>query len=434
MPRLYTRRRFLKTSSLTVGAAWSAGAPALLRGKSPNEKLGIAVIGAGNRGKQNLLAMRGERIVALCDADERQVADTRKWIPWAKFYTDFRRLFDRKDIDAVLISTPDHTHAPATMIALDAGKHVYCEKPLAHSVYETRKVTEKAAKTNVATQMGIQMHQSGTYRNVVEQIRAGAIGRVTEVHVWRSGGYAPGDRPKKSPPVPKGLHYDQWLGPAPYRPYHPAYLPRKWRGWWDFGEGLLGDFGCHLMDLPYWALELGHVGRIEAEGPPVHPESTPRWMIVRYDYPERDGRPPVRLIWHNGRKLRLPFAGEPFADWEMGIVFVGEKGRLAADYNRYIMLDKEGAEGTHKPHAFLPDAVRHHHEWIECCKTGRKPSASFDYAGPLTEAVLLGNIAYRLGKPIAWDAEKLEVPNEPRAKELIRPPYRDGWTLGRVLE
>ncbi len=423
-----TRRSFLRGTALAAAGACTVGRPALLKGASPNEKLGIAVVGAANRGKANLFAMRGERIVALCDADERQAADTRKWLPWADFTVDFRRLLDRKDVDAVLISTPDHTHAVITMMALDAGKHVYCEKPLTHSVYEARQIAAKAATTRVATQMGIQMHVAGTYRRVVEDLRKGVIGPVTEVVVWRRGGYAPGDRPKASPPVPPGLHYDLWLGPAPRRPYHPAYLPKKWRGWWDFGGGMLGDFGCHLIDLPYWALELDHPRRIEAEGPPVHPESTPRRMIVRYDFPARNDSPPVRLTWINGPKRIGPFPKGPYSDWKMGVLFIGQKGRLLADYNRYVVLGKEGSEPQQRSKAFL-DPVRHHHDWIACCKTGRKPSAGFDYAGPLTETVLLGNVAYRLGKPIVWDAENLKATNEPEATELIRPESRKGWTL-----
>ncbi|MBN1347219.1 MAG: Gfo/Idh/MocA family oxidoreductase [Phycisphaerae bacterium] len=432
MSHKQTRRAFIRRSALALTGTWAAGAPALAEGgprKSPNERLGIGVIGLGGRGTANLMALRGEHIVAACDADERQAAGPRRWIPKAQFYTDFRRMFDRKDIDAVMISTPDHTHAPATMMALKAGKHVYCEKPLTHSIYEARKLTEQAAKTKCVTQMGIQMHASTTYARVVELIRAGAIGDVTDVHVWHRSGYAPGDRPKDTPAVPEGLHYDEWLGPAPYRPYNPAYLPGSWRGWWDFGSGLLGDFGCHLMDLPHWALGLRHVRKVSAEGPPVHPESTPKWLIVRYEYPAPPGKPPVKLTWYNGGKHKDALGKEEFIDWELGILFVGTKGRIAADYNRYILFPNGGSEGQKRSQTFLPDAIRHPRDWVEACKTGGKTACGFDYSGPLTETVLLGNVAYRAGKPIEWDAANLKITNEPDAMRFIKRPYRKGWTL-----
>jgi predicted dehydrogenase len=422
-----TRRTFLQQSALTA-----VGAPALVRAnstRSANEKLGIGVIGVGGRGKANLLGVRGERIVALCDVDESQAVEPRKWLPKAKFCTDFRHLFDRKDIDAVVISTPDHTHAPAAMMALKAGKHVYCEKPLTHSVYEIRKLMEQATRTRCVTQMGIQNHACATYRRVVELIQAGAIGDVAEVHVWHRGGYAPGDRPKDTPPVPEQLHYDEWLGPAPYRPYHPTYLPGKWRGWWDFGGGLLGDFGCHLMDLAHSALGLRHVSRVRAEGPDVHPESTPAWLTVRYEYPARADKPPVKLTWCNGRAPQGVAPKEVFSDWKMGILFIGKKGRMAADYTRHVRLPPGESSGSEPLRTFPADPVAHYRKWIEACKTGRTTTCGFDYAGPLTETVLLGNVAYRAGRPIEWDTENLKITNEPEAMKFIRREYRKGWTL-----
>ncbi len=432
MARSRTRREFLKRSGVAAAGLWAGCVPALGAGRSagsPNEKLGIAVVGVAGRGKANLLAVRSQRIVALCDVDERLAAEPRKWIPKAKFYTDFRRVFDQKDVDAVVVSTPDHTHAPATAMALRAGKHVYCEKPLTHSVYEARQVTELAAKQKCATQMGIQIHAGKNYRRVVELIRAGTIGPVTEVHVWCNGGYAPGDRPKGRPPVPAGLHYDAWLGPAPHRPYHPDYLPGKWRGWWDFGSGRLGDMACHVMDLAHWALDLRHVRAVQAEGPPVHPESTPAWLIVRYEYPARKGKPPVTLTWYNGHKRPAAVAKGRFSGWKTGVLFVGKDGRLLADYDRHVVMPEEKHAAVKRESLAVVSLMGHHSDWIRACKTGRKAACSFEYAGPLTETVLLGNVAYRSGKRIAWDAKTLRIASAPEAMKYLRREYRKGWAL-----
>jgi predicted dehydrogenase len=422
-----TRRRFLRQSALAV---W--GVPALATSRasgSPNEKLALGVIGVGGRGLANLLTARGERVVALCDVDESKAVEPRKWLPKATFYTDFRRLFDRKDIDAVVVSTPDHTHASAAMLALKAGKHVYCEKPLAHTVYEVRALTEAAGRVKCVTQMGIQMHVSAAYHRAAELIQGGAIGDVAEVHVWHNSAYAPGDRPGGTPPVPATLHYDEWLGPAPFRPYHPAYLPGGWRGWWDFGSGLLGDFGCHLMDAAHTALGLRHCKKVEAQGPPVHPESTPAWLIVRYEYPAAKGRPPVRLTWYNGRRPVDVLTEKAFTDWKMGLLFVGAKGRILIDYNRLAQLPLGGPIGPQRLKSSPADPRVHCREWIEACKTGGRTSCGFEYSGPLTETVLLGNVAYRAGKPIEWNAGELKITNESEAMTLIRLPRRRGWEL-----
>ncbi len=407
----------------------SAKATTATTSQSANEKLGIAVIGVHGRGRANLAAVGAQAIVALCDVDEFRAYRARKAFPKARFYTDFRRVFDRKDIDAVVVSTPDHTHAPATMMALRAGKHVYCEKPLTHSVYEARQVTEMAAKMKRVTQMGIQIHATDNYRCAVELIQTGAIGPVAEVHVWSGDAYAPGDRPKDTPPVPKGLHYDEWLGPAPYRPYHPAHVPYKWRGWWDFGGGGLGDMGCHLMDLAHWALGLRHVVAVEADGPPVHPESTPPWQIVRYEYPARKDKPPVKLTWYNGDRRPTAITQRRFPGWDIGVLFVGSKGQLLVDYKRRILLPAKTFADFEPPAPFIPRSIGHHSEWIQACKTSGKTSCSFNYSGPLAEAVLLGNVAYRSGRRIEWDAENLKITNAPEAMRFVRRPYRKGWTL-----
>ena len=425
-----TRRAFLRQSATAGVGFWIAGRSALAQAPAGKDKLRIAVIGVAGQGEYNLNNVAGEAIVALCDVDEKRAVEARKRFPQARFYTDFRPVMDRKDIDAVVVATPDHTHATATLAALRAGKHVYCEKPLTRTVYEARLVAETAEKTRRVTQMGTQIHAHANYRRVVETVKAGAIGPVREVHVWVGDhSWVAADRPKDTPPIPEGLHYDLWLGPAPYRPYHPAYLPQRWRGWWDFGGGTLGDMGCHYIDLPKWALDLGHPTTIEAEGPPVHPEGTPAWLIVRYEFPARGPLPPVRLTWYHGDKRPPQVKDGRVPGWGSAVLFVGEKCSLLADYNRHLVLLGPDAKDFKRPDPFIADSIGHHREWIEACKNGGTPTCHFGYAGPLTEMVLLGNVAYRAGRKLEWDARALKATNTPEAEAFIRPVYQNGWTL-----
>jgi predicted dehydrogenase len=424
-----TRREFLKQSALAAAglAAVRGRAPAQTR--SANEKLGMAVIGVAGQGEYNLNNVTCETIVALCDVDEPRAAAARNRFPKAKFYTDFRRILDQKDVDAVVVATTDHTHAPATVMALKAGKHVYCEKPLTHSVYEARVVAETAVKMRRATQMGTQIHATGNYRRVVELVKSGAIGPVREAHCWVGGAWVGADRPKDTPPIPQGFHYDLWLGPAPYRPYHPTYMPANWRGWWDFGGGTLGDMACHHMDLPYWALDLPHPLTVEAEGPPVHPESAPAWLIVRYEYRARKEQPPVKLTWYHGGKRPPQFADGKLPEWGNGTLFIGEKGMLLADYDKHVLLPQKDFEGFKRPDPFIPNSIGHHLEWIRACKTGSPTTCNFTYSGALTEAVLLGNVAYRSGRKLEWDPKNLKIINAPDANRFLKREYREGWTL-----
>ncbi len=428
-----TRRRFLQTSAAGAAGFWSG----LLRAGEPkpaaNERLAIGVIGIAHRGNENIndLAQTSAEIAALCDVDERleQVRKNRERFPQAKFYTDFRQLLEHKGLDAVLIATPDHTHAVATMMALKAGLHVYCEKPLTHTVHEARVVAETAAKQKRVTQMGTQIHAGKNYRRVVELIQSGAIGDVREVHVWVGKVWGGGNRPRDTPEIPKGLHYDLWLGPAPHRPYHPAYLPKEWRRWWDFGGGTLADMACHHVDLPFWALKLRHPEKVSAEGSPVHAETCAESLIVRYEFPARDTLPPVKLTWYDGGKRPALFAEAKLPQWGDGTLFVGSKGMLLADYGKYKLLPEDKFGFHEPPKPTIPDSIGHHKEWVEACKTGGPTTCNFDYGGALTEAVLLGNVAYRLGKPLVWDAKNLKATNEPDAERFIRKEYRKPWTL-----
>jgi predicted dehydrogenase len=361
--------------------------------------------------------------------DENRAKDARPQFPGAKFYTDFRRLLDQKGLDAVVIATPDHTHAPATLRALRAGLHVYCEKPLTHTVAEARLVAETASRHKRVTQMGTQIHAGSNYRRVVELIQSGAIGPVREVHSWCDKAWTGGNRPKETPPVPEGLHYDLWLGPAPYRPYHPTYIPFFWRGWWDFGGGTLADMACHYLDLPFWALGLRHPASVAAEGSPVHAESAPEWLIVHYEFSARGSLPPVKLTWYHGDRRPHHFEDGKLPSWGNGVLFVGETGMLLADYGHYKLLPEEKFADFKPPSPSIPDSIGHHREWVEACKTGGPTTCNFTYGGALTETVLLGNVAYRSGRSFQWDADNLRAVNEPKADRLLHKEYRKPWTL-----
>jgi predicted dehydrogenase len=434
MPRRLTRRDFLQTGA-ALGAVGLGGgfAPAAAKKDSPNERLHVGVIGVAGQGAYDMgeVAAAGAEVVALCDVDEKRTGAARKQFPRAKYYPDFRKLIDAKGIDAVVIATPDHTHAVATMAALRAGLHVYCEKPLTHTVAEARLVAETAVRQKRVTQMGTQIHNhpGGNYRRVVELIQSDAIGPVSEVHVWCGRSWSGGDRPMETPPIPEGLHYDLWLGPAPYRPYHPTYIPFYWRRWWDFGGGTLADMACHYMDLPFWALKLRHPTRVAAEGAPLHKETAAKWLIVHYEFPARDKLPPVKLTWYDGGKRPAAFAQGKLPAWGDGVLFVGAKGMLLADYTRRKLLPEKQFAGFAPPKPFLKDSVGHHREWVEACKTGATTTCNFDYSGALTEAVLLGNVSYRLGKPLTWDAASLRATNARDADRFLRSEYRKGWTL-----
>lgn len=432
MPKRTHRRDFLKTSAaLAAGGVWIAGADRPACSASPNEKLNIGLIGTGGRARGNLAGVASQNIVALCDIDEQRLAATAEQYPQANKYTDFRKLLDQPGLDAVVVSTPDHTHAVASVMALRAGKHVYCEKPLAHSVFEARTMAETAARSGLVTQMGNQGHSSARFKTVVGLVSSGAIGPVREVHTWCAKSYVGGDRPADTPEVPGHIHWDLWLGPAAYRPYHPRYLPFVWRGWWDFGTATLGDMACHIMDAPFTALGLDYPSRIEAEGPPVHAESCPSWLVVRYDFPARDDRPPVRLSWYDGERAppwkRLGEVEVP----NQGSLFVGQKGKLLFPHGRgsIVVMPNEGGGEVERIDPQEQAGSPHHEEWIALCKSGGTAGSDFAYGGRLTESVLAGVVAYRAAMPLEWDGRAMRAANCPQAERFIRPEYREGWKL-----
>ena len=425
------RRQFLQRMAAT-GAAFSLiGCETLPRVRriSPNEKLNIGIIGVANRGGANLSGVASENIVALCDVDENYLNQASQNFTGAKCYRDFRKMLQQNNIDAVVVSTPDHTHAPAANLAMKLGKHVYCEKPLTHNIYEARVLAQSAAKYKVATQMGTQIHAGDNYRRVVELIQSGTIGSVDRVHVWFKGGRTGNGRPHETPAIPKHLDWDLWLGPAPYRPYHPTYHPIQWRDWWDFAGGTLGDFGCHYMDLPFWALQLRHPMTIEAKGSVVKPENTAANLTVNYEFPQRNNLCPVRLTWHNGGELPSVLSENNLPLWDAGVLFIGQKGMLLANYeDRKLFPEPDFAE-FQPPQPWIPPSIGHHQEWITACKTGSETTCNFDYAGALTEAVHLGNVSFRIGQKLQWDAKNLKAKNCPEADKYIRRQYRKGWKL-----
>lgn len=426
-----SRRKFLTSSSLAAGAFW-IGASTSLRGgdkTSANDKLNIAMVGTAAQAGWNLSQVASQNIVALCDVDDKFLNAAAEKYPQAKKHNDFRRMLEQKEIDAVVIGTPDHIHAVATVAALKSGRHVYCEKPLTRTISECRIVEETARKNKRVTQMGTQIHAGSNYRRVVELVQSGAIGTVAEVHVWVGGGFGNKERPKETPVVPANLHYDLWIGPVEYRPYSPEYLPFVWRNWWAFGGGTLADLGCHHMDLSHWALDLRAPLTVEAEGPPVHPESTPHWLIARYQYPARGKKPPVKLTWYHGGKRPPQFSEGTMPKWGDGTLFVGEKGMLLAGYDKHVLLPEKDFADIKRPAPFIKDSIGHHKEWIEACKHGGTTTCNFDYSGALTEAVLLGNVAFRAGKKLEWDPKKLKAKNCPEADQFIHHHYRDGWKI-----
>ncbi|MBP9899932.1 MAG: Gfo/Idh/MocA family oxidoreductase [Verrucomicrobia subdivision 3 bacterium] len=425
------RREFIQRSALGAAGLCLVGCRTPARKISANEKLNLGIIGVAHQGQYDMMNVAGENIVALCDVDDTYLAAAKQKFPGATTYNDFRRLLDQRDIDAVVIATPDHTHAVATAAALRSGRHVYCEKPLTRTISECRIVTELARKQKLITQIGTQIHSGGNYHQVVELIQQGAIGPVHEVHVWVNATYGGKDLPTDPPPVPAGLHYDLWLGPVAARPYHPEYLPASWRNWWAFGGGAIADFGCHFMDLPHWALGLRSPLSVEiVDGPPVHPESTPPWLIVRYEYPAADGlRGSRQLTWYHGGKKPALLPSSLAGKWQSGVLFIGEKGSLLADYTRHVVLRDANFADYTEPQSIGSDFTKHHREWIQGIKTGKPSSSDFAYSGPLTEAALLGNVAFRAGCRIEWDAKHLRAKNCPAAEEFIQHHYRPGWRL-----
>lgn len=456
-PASLTRRQFLKNSAKAASAAAATGflastsrLSAAPRKLSPNEKLNLAFIGVAGRGGDNLgeiTSVEDVNVVALCDVDENRFNGAGTKFPAAKRYRDYRKMLEaEKSLDGVVISIPDHQHAPACMMALKLGRHVYCEKPLTRTVKEARALTLAAREARVATQMGNQGMAFEGNRLINEWLADGAIGPVREVHVWSDRPTHRGrlpfwwpqgiERPTDTPPVPAHLDWDLWLGPAPLRPYHPAYVPFKWRGWWDFGSGGLGDMGIHNLAPVFSALQLGAPTSVNASSTPVFPDSVPLANVVHYEFPARGDLPPVTLHWYDGgivppRPEELEEGRE--LDREDGIIFVGDKGKMLVEGwggERPRLLPAARDKSYQRPPKTLPRSVGHHKEWLQACRTGSPTRSNFDFAGPLTEAVLLGMVCVRNGgDQLEWDSPNLKVTNDPDANKFLHYEYRKGWEL-----
>jgi predicted dehydrogenase len=456
-PTSITRRRFLATSTKAASALAAAnvlmrpgrasGAPRRL---SPNEKLNIAFIGVSGRGGDNIGEITGAEdvnVVGLCDVDERRLNSAGTKFPGAKRYRDYRKLLEtEKSLDAVVVSIPDHNHAPATLLALKLGRHVYCEKPLTRTVKEARAVAIAAREAKVATQMGNQGMAFEGNRFINEWLADGAIGPVREVHVWSDRPTHRGrlpfwwpqgiERPGETPPVPDTLDWDLWLGPAPMRPYHPAYVPFKWRGWWDFGSGGLGDMGIHNLAPVFAALKLGAPTSLHARSTPVFPETVPLANVVHFEFLARGEMPPVKLHWYDGGMLP-PRPEELEDDRELnredGVIFVGEKGKMLVEGwggEKPRLIPESRNKEYQRPPKTLPRSVGHHKEWLLACRTGSPTRSNFEFAGPLTEAVLLGMVCVRNGgDTLHWDSANLKVTNDADANRFLHYEYRPGWEL-----
>lgn len=444
-----TRRSFLRNSTVAGTGLLILGDSRLAFGAEANSKLNVAAIGVSGQGRGNVdnVANLGQNIVALCDVDQKHAADTFKKYPQARIYQDFRRMFDDMDkqIDAVIVSTPDHTHAVAAVAAMKRGKHVYCEKPLARTVREARIMRETALQTKVVTQMGNQGSAAGKLRRAVELVWGGVIGEVREAHVWFDGGNGPVQRPKETPPVPATLDWDLWLGPAPQRPYNPCYLPGSWRGWRAFGSGIVGDFGCHTGNIMFRALRLEQLWnfpenkkperliiRVEAKPSEVDQEGYPRSMRAVLDLPARGELPPVKLtLYAKEKPAEDLMLGWPRSPW--GDLLVGAKGSIHSECpwnTRYVLLPEARFEDFKGgPAETLPRTDNHHREWVEACQGKGKAFSGFQIGGPLTELLQLVNLATLVEGPLEFDTVSGQIVNNERANQLVHREYRQGWVL-----
>lgn len=414
--------------------------------RAASQPLRVGAIGVWNRGRDNLIAVQQERIVALSDVDGEYLERIAERYPQAAKYRDFREMFDREDLDAVVISTPDHTHFPAAIRAVARGIHVYCERPLVRTLDELKTLVQAARQSGSVTQMGNQHRASDGYRRVVELVRSGGLGEIRDVHAWTDRPLWPQGLERRPPrPVPENLDWDLWLGPSPERPYAEGYHPIEWHGWWDFGTGALGDMGPHLLDSLFWALDLKAPTRVEATCAPGPAESAPRWSVVRFLFPESNDRPSVRLTWYDGEKRpdsNITSVAQPPAN---GVMLIGSRARLFVPERGQPPRVVPGKGASQKgvteqgdadrggrvsfPEPSLPRPDSHHQQWLDACRGHAKADSDFVSVASLVETCLLGNVAIRAGQPLEWDAKSFRVTNVPDANRFLGSPSRSGWSL-----
>ncbi len=459
MNRQTNRREFLKHAAWPTAGWMILGSPRSARSYQANEKLNVAVVGVGKRGRWHVSVVPRlkQNLVALCDADHRRTADVFKKHPTVPKYRDFRKMLDEMDrqIDALVIATPVHTHAVIAARAMQRGKHVYVEKPTAHDVDEARTLRRIANEHKVATQQGNQGMATNSFRRTLELVWEGAIGEIREAHVWYVfGGSGPISRPKDTPSVPDHLDWDCFLGPAPYRPYHPRYVS-GWGAWREYGAGCLGGGGSHSINMAFKGLKLNFLWqsegkgpiRIESEIPETCPENFPRWQILRYDIPARGSLPPASIHWYNGPEQELKRQGiwdrlEKIAgrslEWKdgswtprSGTLLVGSKGVVHTNAHNSVcaVLPEADFPNAGGPPRSLPSVPGHQQEWVAACKGGPAPISSFDHSGPAMELLLLGNIASLVDQPLEFEPVPCKITNDDEADRLLRPEHREGWAL-----
>ncbi|HEX8523334.1 MAG TPA: Gfo/Idh/MocA family oxidoreductase [Tepidisphaeraceae bacterium] len=443
-----TRRTFLGSVAMAAAATQlhgaseagkdvktDAGAKASAPPSTQGAKLRVGVVGVGGRGFNNLqdvMKVESAQVTALCDVDVESLVHAARVVPDAKVFVDFRDMLKLAEVDAVLVATADHTHAVITAAALRAGKHVYCEKPLCHTIREVRAIVELADQTKLVTQTGIQMHATENYRRVVETIQSGAIGKVHDVHIWHNR-----TRRSFSPElaaVPATLNYDLWIGPAKMRPFRRGYHPYSWRHWWDFGGAQIGDQSSHFLDVVFWSLGLTHPSRIKAQGTePPRDEMVCNHLTAQFQFEAKGNQPAVTLHWYDN-----PAKPAEHSQWKLddklvseAVMFVGDKGMLCTNYEMHQLLPEEKFKNFKAPAKSIPKSMGHHREWVKACLANdpKLAGAPFEYGARLNEISLLGIIAYRTGKEIEWDGEAGKVLNVPEAEKYLGYEFREGWSL-----
>ena len=423
------RRTWIQTSAALSSGFW-LGTCGSAKTVSANDKLNLAFIGVGGRGAANLGGLAKQNLVAFCDVDGTRAKQAFEKYPNVPRYTDFRKMFDERSnqIDGVVISTPDHTHFHPAYQAIQLGKHVYLEKPMAHNLWETRTLTDLAREKGVATQLGVQRHTLANMHRTVELIHSGAIGEVKEVYCWIDGSRGMPGEPKDKPPVPSNLDYELWTGPAAQRPYHPSITPYGWRFWWDYGTGETGNWACHILDIPFWALDLKYPTRVTASGPPVDPMRTPKSMNTTFQFPANGSRGPVTLHWDHVAKGPAILQENNLPHKGFNTLFVGKDGMLLTGFSKLKLYPESEFAQLEAPPRSIEPSPGFYQEWITACQGGPKATCHFDYSGPLAETALLGNLAYRSQADFDWDSKNLKTSSD-QANQLIKTRYRTGWEI-----